>query len=111
MNPSPKFIVVTLITLLALAASSVTAFAGEGTIATATFGAISKEVSGKVTRYAIDKDGAAILQLIQSGLVILLQPGQRVYLVETSLFSGLVKVRPKGSTDEVWIPIEHYKRD
>jgi hypothetical protein len=111
MNPSLKFNVVVLITVLTLAASAATAVAGEGTITTVTFGATSKEVSGKVTRYAIDKDGAAILQLVQRGLVILLQPGQRVYLVETALFSGLVKVRLKGSTDEVWIPIEHYKRD
>jgi hypothetical protein len=93
--------------VLALMASAAIAVAGEGTITTATFGATSKELSEKVTRYAIDKDAAAIMQLIQRGSVILLQPGQKVYLVETSLLSGLVK----GSTDEVWIPIEHYKRD
>lgn len=97
--------------VLAFTASAAIAVAGEGTITTATFGATSKELSEKVTRYAIDKDAAAIMQLIQRGSVILLQPGQKVYLVETSLLSGLVKVRLKGSTDEVWIPIEHYKRD
>lgn len=97
--------------MFALAASAVIAVAGEGTISQVTFGAISKEVSGKVSQYAVDKDSAAVLQLIQRGLVTMLQPGQRVYLVETSLFSGLVKVRVKGSTDELWIPIEHYKRD
>jgi hypothetical protein len=100
-----------LLMMLTFAASAAIAVAGEGTITTATFGATSKEVSQKVARYAIDKDAAAIMQLIERGSVTLLQPGQKVYLVETSLFSGLVKVRVKGSTDELWIPIEHYKLD
>ena len=96
--------------MLILIMSAITALA-DGTITAPTLGGASKDVTDQLVRYASDQDRTAVLRLILSGSATLLNSGQRVHLVETALFSGLVKVRIQGSIREWWIPIEHYQRD
>ena len=56
----------------------------------------------KFVEYSVAKDHQAAQKLLDSGLVILLKPGIEVYLVDTKFWSGMVKVRPKGYTQEFW---------
>lgn len=97
--------------MAALIASAVIAMAGDGTILITTFGATSRDARSKVTRYLADKDSVALWELINLGSATVLDSGQKVHLVDTAIFSGLVKVRVQGDTREYWIPIEHYKAD
>ena len=62
----------------------------------------SRTYLDKFVEYSVAKDYAATQKLLDSGLVILLKPGIEVYLVETKLWSGVVKIRPKGYTQEFW---------
>lgn len=38
-----------------------------------------------------------------------LKPGTVVYIEDTALFSGLMKVRPRGSVDGYWVPMNAAK--
>jgi hypothetical protein len=69
----------------------------------------SKELLQKATQYCVQKDDAALKELMDTGLVFWLKPDVEVEVMETKLFSGLVKIRPRGSTLEVWTHIEAIK--
>ena len=70
----------------------------------------SKELLEKAIKYCGQKDEAALKQLMDSGLVIFLKANVEVEIMETKIFSGLVKIRPRGSTLELWVPIEAVKQ-
>lgn len=48
---------------------------------------------------------------MDAGLVFSLKAGARVYVMKTKLFKGEVKIRPLGSTVEVWTVIEAITRE
>jgi hypothetical protein len=65
--------------------------------------AVSEEVLDKVTEYSVNGDTEAILRLIAAGQVVMMKPGQHVFLVDSSGFLvSKVKIRLKGRTAEVW---------
>jgi hypothetical protein len=63
--------------------------------------AASKADMQKAIEYKTHKDSAAIATLFREGKLFHLRPGAEVYRLSTT-FAGLVKIRPKGSTEELW---------
>jgi hypothetical protein len=43
---------------------------------------------------------------VAAGVCVLFDPGDKVYIVDTKVFSGLVKVRPQGDMDGYWTNLE-----
>lgn len=66
----------------------------------------SEELLDKAIEYAVAKDHAALQKILDTHLVFMLKGGLRVYIVDTKIFSGKVKIRPVGETFEVWTLIE-----
>lgn len=61
-----------------------------------------EDVLDKAVQYAVAHDEAALKKLMQQGTLFILKPGLEVYLVESRIFSGKVKIRPRGQTFELW---------
>lgn len=68
--------------------------------------AANKELLSKAVHYIAQKDDEALTKLAKTGLVGVLKPGIPVFLEDTSVFSGTVEFRPKGSTTTMWTVIE-----
>jgi hypothetical protein len=68
--------------------------------------ALTEEDLDTAVRYAVDHDEAALKQLVGTGAVFVLKAGLRVVLVDTHLFGGKAKIRPRGQMLEVWVPME-----
>ena len=66
----------------------------------------SEELLDKAIGYISVKDYAALQKLMDANLVFTLKGGLKVYIVDTKIFSGKVKIRPVGQTFEVWTLIE-----
>lgn len=71
---------------------------------------ISKEAMDKAASYRVAEDMEALASLIDSGVVMRLKPGLKVQLMETHVFSGLVEIRPIGSTIQLWTNLEAIDR-
>jgi len=100
---------------IAIAAVAITAAATAQPLSAATtvggyLASPSKELLEKATSYAVAKDEAALKKLMEGGMVISLKAGIDIEIVETKLFSGLVKIRPRGETLELWTVIEAVKQ-
>ena len=67
---------------------------------------LSEKILDKAVDYAVAKDNIALQKLIDSKLVFLLKSNLKVYIVDTKLFSGKIKIRPVGETIEVWTVTE-----
>ena len=61
----------------------------------------SKADMQKAIEYETHKDPAVIAVLFREGKLFHLRPGIEVYRLDIT-FTGLVKIRPKGSTEELW---------
>ncbi len=74
------------------------------------FGCSDREYFEKLIGYAVDKDNEAFKRALAAGVVAgnctLFKNGEAVYTVDTAIFSGLVKVRRKGETQEYWTNLE-----
>ena len=68
--------------------------------------AISEELFEQATGYLVQKDYVALQKLFVSGWVIMLKPGVPIYIEDTKIFSGKIKIRPVGFTIGVWTHIE-----
>jgi antitoxin component YwqK of YwqJK toxin-antitoxin module len=64
--------------------------------------AMSETLLDKATRIVDENDHEALQKLMDSKQVIMLKEGLEVYVVEEKMFSGKVKIRPKGEILEVW---------
>jgi len=77
------------------------------------FGCSNREDFEKITGYAVDNDAQAFQQAlaagIYSGSCTFLKNGQVVYITDTAIFSGLIKVRLQGETQEFWTNLEAVK--
>lgn len=67
---------------------------------------MSEELLDKAIDYAVAKDNLALQKIMDANLVFMLKGGLKVYIVDTKIFSGKVKIRPVGQTPEVWTVIE-----
>jgi len=63
---------------------------------------VSEELLHKAVSYAVAKDEAALQKLLDTQYVFWLKAGVPVYVEDIKVFSGTVKIRPKGETVEVW---------
>lgn len=74
------------------------------------FGCVKKSHFRKIVDYAASGDKEAFKKALLSGLItgqcIPLKSGRPVYIIDTSIFSGLIKVRLHGDTTEYWTNIE-----
>ncbi|MFZ2397451.1 MAG: hypothetical protein WAW31_02060 [Smithella sp.] len=60
----------------------------------------------KAIQYVAAKDHVALQKIMDTNLVFMLKGGLKVYIVDTKIFSGKVKIRPVGETIELWTAIE-----
>jgi hypothetical protein len=68
--------------------------------------AVSKEAMQSAASFQVAGDSEALASLMESGQVIRLKAGLKVQLMETHVFSGLVEIRPFGSTSNLWTNAE-----
>lgn len=70
----------------------------------------SKEDKSKITGYIVDQDKQAyerfLVPRILNGQCTVFEGGEVVYLEDTAIFSGLMKIRKRGETDAYWTNIE-----
>ena len=66
----------------------------------------SQELLIEALAYAATKDEDAYNKIITTGDVFALKGGLEVEIVETDISKGLVKIRPRGETVELWTDIE-----
>lgn len=66
----------------------------------------SKELFEKAIKMAVDNDTQALQKLINSNLVFILKEGVPVYVEDSSILGGWVKLRPKGETVTFYTNIE-----
>lgn len=78
----------------------------QGFISENAIGCLARDDSDTLGRLAIDGDTAAFntlqRRMLVTGQCRILQSGLRVYIADTSLWSGLYAVRPVGETDAYW---------
>ena len=67
---------------------------------------MSEKLLDKAIEYAAVKDYTALQKLMDTKMVFMLKGGLNVYIEDTKIFSGKVKIRPVGQTIEVWTLIE-----
>ncbi len=89
-----------------------TAAAGEVMITKPNFMAsISRVAVEKAYNCVFDNDTVCLMKMLESGAVIIMKPGIRVYHVKSDgFFSGYMKIRPEGGTIELWTLIEAVER-
>lgn len=74
------------------------------------FGCTDRKYFEKLVDYAVQKDEQAFKQALAAGILTgactMFKDGEVVYITDTAIFSGLVKVRRKGELQEFWTNIE-----
>lgn len=74
------------------------------------FGCVNKDDFEKAVKYAVERDAEAFGQFLSAGLATGLcttfEKGQAVYVEQSAMFSGTVKVRPQGETASYWTNLE-----
>jgi hypothetical protein len=77
------------------------------------FGCTNRDYFEKLIGYAVEKDMGAFKQGLGAGMLAgqctMFKAGEEVFIVDTAIFSGLVKVRRHGSMAEYWTNIEAVK--
>ena len=83
------------------------------TVSRATFGCVHREYMDKLAKYRADNDREAWMSALQAGTTAgecaQFAPGEKVFLDDTALFSGLVKIRKPGETVAYWTIMEAIK--
>ena len=74
------------------------------------FGCMDRDEFGRLVNYAVQNDqeafSQALTRAVYNGTCTLFQNGETVYLTDTGIFSGVVKVRKRGETTEYWTNME-----
>jgi hypothetical protein len=74
------------------------------------FGCTDRDYFEKIARYAAQKDQTAFEKAltagIAAGICTLFSDGETVYVADTAILSGLVKVRRPGEVVEYWTNLE-----
>lgn len=72
-----------------------------------------REMLERETKLAVQKDSEAWAKLMgqgaASGAIVKLKPGEEVFLEDTAVIAGLVKIRRKGETSGRWTNFEAVK--
>jgi len=72
------------------------------------YASVSKKILERFIDFCVVKDYEAANKLVQAHLVFPLKSGLKVY-VEDMTWTGLIKIRPQGSTVCVWTVVEAVK--
>lgn len=74
------------------------------------FGCSDRDYFSRLTNYAVQEDEQAFSQALAAGLVsgtcTKFRDGEKVYIMDSAIFSGLVRVRREGETMEYWTNLE-----
>lgn len=77
------------------------------------YGCQDRDYHSRLTQYAVQKDSEAFKRALATGLLTgqctAFKAGETVYVADTAIFSGLVKVLRRGQTEEFWTNIEAVK--
>lgn len=77
------------------------------------FGCSDRDYFDKLIGYVVDKDTEAFRKALSDGVLVgncsVFENGESVYLIDTAILSGLVKIRRQGETQEFWTNIEAVK--
>ena len=77
------------------------------------FGCTDRKYFDKLVGYAVQKDNEAFTKALSAGLLIgtctIFKTGEVVYIADTAILSGIIKVRRKGETKEYWTNMEAVK--
>ena len=77
------------------------------------FGSTDRNYFDKLVEYAVQKDNEAFKKALSAGILMgtctTFKNGEVVFIADTAILSGLVKVRRKGETREYWTNIEAVK--
>lgn len=77
------------------------------------FGSTDRDYFSKLVEYAVQGDSEAFEEALTADLLVgtctTFKNGEVIYITDTAIFSGLVKVRRKGETQEYWTNIEAVK--
>lgn len=73
------------------------------------FASPSEELFDKAMTYTVQRDEVALSRLMATGLVIPLKADMPVETTDARIFSGKVKIRPRGQTIELWTVYEAVK--
>lgn len=77
------------------------------------FGCSSRDYFQKLVGFASQRDTAAFEQGLLAGFIsgacVKLKAGEEVFVADTALLSGLIKVRPRGQVTEFWTVMEAVK--
>lgn len=73
-----------------------------------------KEFNEKLTQYAIQNDYVAFEKAVNLGIAIgqcaRFTEGETVFVTDTAIFSGLVRVRKPEGIAEYWVPLDAVKK-
>jgi hypothetical protein len=69
-------------------------------------GCLTKDGYEEIVGYFVQKDNGPAAQMIAGGECIFLKPGLTVYIEDTAIFKGMIKIRLAGSRASVWTAIE-----
>ena len=71
---------------------------------------MDRDEFGRLVNYAVQNDqeafSQALARAVYNGTCTLFQNGETVYLIDTGIFAGVVKVRKRGETTEYWTNME-----
>lgn len=108
-----KIIKKTIAALTLIAMSTGVAIADGQRIAEGSFGCTDREYRNKLISAAAEKDMEAFKKGLMAGMLrgecVMFKGGEEVFITDTAIFSGLVKVRRRGDVSEYWTNIEAVK--
>jgi hypothetical protein len=67
---------------------------------------LTREDHSQFTRYIVNRDQEAAASLIAQSRCIMLRAGVEVFIEDTKILGGQIKIRPKGATIGLWTNIE-----
>lgn len=99
--------------LLALYTASAECGVAQTVTGSTWFGCSDREQFEKLVGYQVDRDRDAFMAGLTSGVIsgscVMFKDGERVFMTDTAMFSGPVRVRRQGETQEFWTNIEAVK--
>lgn len=107
--PNPRLLVVA-----SLLCGSSAALAQVEVVQMEYFGCVSRDYYDRAVKFLVQQDqdafGEHVARGVMSGQCVVLKKGAKVYLDDISVLSGVVKLRPAGSTKAYWTTHEVIRR-
>ncbi len=72
--------------------------------------AVSEEYLDEAYRYIADDDVQSLQVLLEAGDVFLIEQGVRVFVLDSKILRGRVKIRVEGTAIDLWTAIASIER-